>query len=295
MVAMCLLVVIVLSNVGGAFGDTGALSGSGNAGNVAPEVTSWTPPTTDPVSATNFSVTIRDNNTLEDIENIKLVLWLSTASEGDADAVENHYTFRHCQDNNDWWEVGPGSTHITEENCVAPSDNTAQSDTYTFNITLQCEARSGTWSANVYVYDDNDQSDNSLQTFTVSAYFSVSLDDSTLTFSGSPGEENTVPTEAETVVTACANGSYDIEVYGSASWTGAAYEQTFGIDNLQADADNNFAENAVTLSTSGQDVWSAQDPGENQTDNIYWELDFPVPLRDDIYTATITVEVKAAG
>jgi len=293
---MCLLVVMVLSSVGGAFGAEDTLSASGNSNNVAPEVTSWSPPNADPVSADNFSVTIRDNNTLKDIENIKLVLWLSTASEGDADAVENHYTFWHCQDNNDWWEVGPSAidAHITEENCVAPSDNTAQSDNYTFNITLQCEARSGTWSANVYVYDDNDQSDNSLQTFTVNAYFSVSLDDSTLTFSGSPGEENTVPTEAETVVTVCANESYDIEVYGSENWTGAAFDQTFGIDNLQADADNNFAENAVTLSTSAENVWIAQDPGEDQTDNIYWELDFPIPLRDDVYTATITVKVVAA-
>jgi len=293
---MCLLVVMVLSNVGGAFGAEDTLSASGNSNNVAPEVTSWSPPTTDPVAATSFSVTIRDNNTLEAIENIKLVLWLSTASEGDADAVENHYTFWHCKDNNDWWEVGPSAidAHITEENCVAPSDNNAQSDNYTFNITLQCEARSGDWSANVYVYDDNDQSDNSLQTFTVNAYFSVSLDDSTLTFSGSPGDDDTVPTEAETVVTVCANESYDIKVYGT-DWTGAAHSQTFGIDNMQADEDNDFA-NAVTLSTdtTGQDVWSAQGAGEDQVDNIYWELDFPVPLRDDIYAATITVKVVAA-
>lgn len=294
---MCLAAVMVFFNAGAAFGVTDTLTASGNSSNVAPEVTSWTPPTTDPASATNFSVTIRDNNTLEDIENIKLVLWLAAASEGDADAVENHYTFWHCQDNNDWWEAGPSGSdeHITEASCVPPSDNTQQSDTYTFNVTLQSEARSGTWNANVYVYDDNDASDNEVQTFAVNSYFSVSLDDTTLTFSGSPGDTNTVPTEAETVVTATANESYDIEVYGGENWTGTTYGQTFGIDNLQADADNNFAADAVTLSTSGQDAWSAQDPGEDQTDNIYWELDFPIPLRDDVYTATITVEVKAAG
>jgi hypothetical protein len=201
----------------------------------------------------------------------------------------------HRQDNNDWWEVGPGTSHITKGSCVAPADNTQQSGAYTFNITLQNVARSGAWKANVYVYDDNGLSDNRLATFTVNSYFSVSLDDATLTFSGSPGSNDTLPAEGATVVTASANESYDIEVYGSANWTGAAYGKTFGIDNLQADADNNFAAGAVTLSTSGQDVWSAKNPGASQANNVYWQLDFPNPLRDDVYTATVTVEVKATG
>lgn len=268
-------------------------SGSAAGGNLTAEVTSVTAPdSVDPQAEENFPSTVQDNNTLADIDNVVLKVFLTTAGEGAADAIENHYTFTFTAVDNVWTETGPGpdNDHLITTSCTYPSDLALQSDNYKFVIKLSAVATIGEWTAKWIATDDNNAEGSKTDTFSVTEYISMEIDDTTLTFSGNPGDIDIQPSpEQPTVCTVYTNKTFKISAKLSADWLGGTHGGTIGMENTEAARTAGKA-SAVTLSNAYAIVWTDVAPGEPVIKDIYWFLDLPVPLRDDVYTTTFYVQ-----
>lgn len=278
-------------------------SGSAAVGNVAPvagllflEETGGTPVTDiNPDVYYNFTITVTDNNSLEDIDHIYLYVYYPSTNEGGADNEENHYTFTYTEPNT--WQENNMTGHINTGQCVKPSDLTVQTDNYTFQIKVGTEATPtnvDNWRAKFYVYDKDspaNSNDNTLS-FDVNEYIQIVLDDTTLTFSGDPNDSDVTPSEQPTVATITSNVNYDVDAKLSDTWIGTTYSKTIPTTNTQAAQDAGHT-GEVNLTTSYQTVWNNV-AYTVTTKDIYWFLDIPVPLRADDYTVTFSVQAIKA-
>lgn len=269
-------------------------SGEGTAGNVAPTVPSAEPSPDNqisPESTEMFNCTVKDNNTLADIDNVKLILYTTAAGEGGDDAVENHYTFWFDPSDNSW-NSALGAEYIVPGSY--PSDLTKDNDNYNFAVKLSGGAKAGTdWNAMWIAVDDNAASENKTDTFEVLEYISLSIDINTQTFSGAPGASGLAASEEPGYITCTVSSgtNFDIETKLGADWIGTAYGGTIGADNTHA-----FGETpTIDLSLVYQNVWTNETFGENVDRTVTYTLDLPMPLRDDVYTATINIKAEATA
>lgn len=305
--ALPMVVCLLLAGVGTAplaLADNASATGSATGGNLTPEVTSVDITTTgdvpdntlDAETEYKFKATVRDNNTLADISTVVLKLYTAVAGEAGADENKSHYTFTFTAIDDVWTETGPGpdNVHLVTTSCVKPSDLTVQSDNYVFVVKLSGAAESiPDWTAKWIATDDNSLVGNNTKTFEVNEYISLAIDDATLTFSGSPGDTDRTPTETPTVATVTANDNFSVQVKLSADWSGVAFSQTIGMDNTKAAQDAEKT-GVVTMKATYENVWSNVGFGANVQKDLYWFLDLPVPLRDDVYTVTFTVNATKA-
>lgn len=267
-------------------------AGSATGGNVAPLVTSVTAPdTVDSLVEYNFPCTVSDANTLADITTVVLKLYVTTVGEAEADAKENHYTFTFTASDNTWTETGPGpgNEHLITESCTYPSDLSVQADNYKFVVKLAGIAKPTTWTAKWIATDDNDASGNNTDVFTVTDYIALGIDDKSLTFSGNPGDTDIAAGEAPTICTVTANNTFKVQARLSGDWMGTTHGGTIAMSNTEAAQDVDKTAGVKTLSTTYADIWTGVSYGEDVAKNLYWFLDFPDILRDDVYTTTVWV------
>ncbi len=266
-------------------------------GNAVPEVlNSFTPATVDPNTAFDVKVEVRDNDNISDIEEVWLKVYENTKTQGDADDTRDHYTFKWVRAGDDnWFEVGPDGTspydHLVVASCSAGSD-TENTDNFTFNIKLgKTASPNNKWNVWVKVMDNASEQDNQefSNKFDVNDYISVQLDDSTLTFSGSVGQSDVVPSEQPTTVTVSTNVNFDVKVKLSGDWTGPR-GGTIPMANTQAAQDASHT-GEVVLSSTYQAVWSSVGYGEDVQKDVYWFLDIPSPCLGDEYSTTVYVSV----
>lgn len=263
--------------------------------NVTPEVLdSFAPASVDPNSAFDVKVEVRDNDYISDVDEIWLKIYASAKGEGDADSVRDHYTFTWVRGTG-FSEVGPGTgEHINEGSCQAGNDaNTT--DNFKFNIVLGKTACPGNWDVWAKVVDSASEEDSEefLAKFSVNEYSSLSIDDATLTFSGNPGETDKAASENPTVCTIDSNTDFKIQVKLSGDWSGSVYGGSIPMANTYADQDGS-SPYTVTLTAGYQDLWPSVGWGEGVARDCYWFLDFPVPLRDDVYSTTMYLNVVKA-
>lgn len=269
--------------------------------NIAPEVlNSFTPASADPNSAFDVKVEVRDNDGISDIEEVWLKVYENTKSQGDADSARDHYTFKWVRAGADnWFEVGPDSTspydHLVVASCSA-GDDAKTTDNFMFNIKLGVTASpNNKWSVWVKVVDNAGEQDNQefANKFDVNEYMSLSIDDATLTFSGDPGETDKAASENPTVCTVDANFDFNIQVKLSGDWSGATFGGSIPMASTHADQ-NGSSPWDLNLSAIYQPIWSSVGWGEDVIKNVYWFIDFPLPLRDDVYSTTFYVNVVKA-
>lgn len=266
--------------------------GEATAGNIAPEVTSAEPSPDNIVDLTlaseNFNCTVRDNNTLADIDNVQLILYTTDATVDGENHIENHYVFWFDPTDNSFYSV-LGAAYIDNESSSYPSDLTENSDNYNFVVKLSGGAKAGTdWHAKWTAVDDNENIGSMSDTFEVLEYISLSILPATQTFSGDPGDMGQTATEGAITCTVTANTNFDIATKLFADWEGTTYGGTIGADNTHASGGS-----SIDLSTVYADVWTNVTFGEDVTNDITYTLDLPVPLRDDVYTATININAEA--
>lgn len=271
-----------------------SISGSVTVSNVAPTVSAITPSTTTVTPGQYFTitVTVSDDNSLNDINKVQIVVYSSSVLQGDADNARNHYTF--TWDKTNGWAGSPAG-YIDTTGSSIPADLSATSGDWIFRIKLDETAEATTWTIYAYVEDASAESASSTSTsaFSVNVYISFSLDDTALSFSGTPGSLDVQAAENPTVVTITSNVNVNINVYGSGDWTGQTYGQTIPLANLEA-AQDGTKTGAITLSTAAQALYTAVPYGKGVTKNIYWFLDIPTGLRADTYTVTLYVDVTQA-
>jgi len=259
--------------------------------NVPPEVLACTTPgSVDPNSAFDVKVTVRDYNKLSDIKEVWVVLYSSSVSREDPDAVRDHYTFKWVRGEG-FSEVGPGTNneHLVIAGCSAGDDDQI-SDDWTFRVRLGKVAEPVSWNVWAKAVEtlDNEDSETFTGKFTVNVYLELSLDDTALTFSGLQGE-TLAASENPTVATVTANVDFDIQVKGAGDWSGPG---TLLLSNTKADKDGSSPYD-LELSTSWQSLWTGVGWGEDVQKNIYWFLAVPIDTTPGNYTNTMYVRVSS--
>lgn len=265
-------------------------SGEGTAGNIAPTVPSAAPSPDNqvaPQNKENFNCTVKDNNTLADIENVQLILYTTDAGVDGENHVENHYVFWFDPSDNTFYSV-LGASYIDNENSSYPSDLTKDNDNYNFVVKLSGGAVAGVdWNAKWIAVDDNEVSGDNSTTFEVLEYISLSISPDTQSFTGDPGDTGLAASPSAITCTVSSGTNFDIETRLGADWSGAAYGGTIGADNTHA-----LGEVSVDLTTDYQNVWTDETLGQGVEKTVTYTLDLPMPLRDDVYTATIYINAK---
>ncbi len=275
--------------------------GTTTVGNATPSVTQVqitelgdTPVSTlDPWTYYKVKVTVSDANTLGDIDDVVVKMYTTAAGEGGSDNEVNHYTFKYDATTTTWSEIGPDGTepydHLDTVGCEAPTPLTGESGTYVFKVRLAKVAEpssSSGWTTKGIATDNDAASGDNTTTFDVNEYISLTIDDSTLTFSGAPGDTNVAPTEQPTLCTISTNSNFDIDVKVSGDWAGATHGGSIPAANTKAAQDGSHT-GEISLSMTYQTLWSNVDFGESVEKDIYWFLNIPSPQRDDSYTTTV--------
>ena len=277
------------------------IPGSTTISNVPPEVISVSiktlanvnDNTLNPQTQYKFIATVRDNNNLTGIENILLKLYTNEAGENAADAVENHYTFLFRASDNTWMEIGPGqfNDHLTTGLCVKPSKLSVVSDEYKFVVNLSSVTTptiGGGWTAKWMVTDDNGSSNSNTKTFDVNEYLVLMIDDTKLTISAYPGQNDLQPAENPTIVTVTANYNFNIQCKLSGDLIGSTFHDRIPMSNIKATQDASHT-SEIKLSDNYGNLWSNIGNGEFVEKDIYWFADIPYPLSGDAYTADFYV------
>jgi len=293
---------IALATVPTVVADTA--SGSASVGNVNPQVVGLNSgtATVNPESTFTVYTKVRDNNTLDDIDNVVVKVYENVASATSANSKDNHYEFWFDPSDNSWhvgggWTNEQGSPYIDTSASSYPSDLTASEDNYNFVIRLNGTANwSNDWNAFVEVTDTQPASDNSesVNEFGVAKYVTYSVDVSSLEWTnlspattGNACDNNTGNPIVSSIET---NVSYDLRD-NVANWSGPT---TIGADNTWFNSTDSYS-TATRMSTTLQDVVSNQSEGEALTENIFHYLDIPSGTPSGTYTTTFTIEVAEAA
>jgi hypothetical protein len=249
----------------------------------------------DPQTNYRFVVTVRDNNTLSDIENILLELYLDNRDL--PDSRRNDYRFLFRASDNSWSELGPDTDnrHIVAVSCVHPSNLTQTTDNYVFVVKFDVIAQPTTgtqWDAYAKATDDNGLTGELTATdkFAVNDYVSLTVSVSNLIFNGSPGQDNVEPTVQPTVATVDANVGFKIHCKVD-DWEGTVDNtKIIGAENTKA-AQTATHDNEIILRTTYYDnLWSNVNYGEDVARNIYWFLNIPGSASDPSYTTIFYVK-----
>jgi hypothetical protein len=239
----------------------------------------------DPQINYRFIVSVTDNNTLANISTVELKLYVDNILL--PDSRRNHYSFKFTASGT-WEEIGPDNDgrHLVTDNCIAP-DNTQTSGGYVFVVKFDVIAQPIQWGTYAKATDNSNLTDNLTDPnkFNVNNYISLTVDDSTLTFNGSPGQNDVEPEEQPTVATVDTNNVFVIQCKVD-DWTGSR-GGNIGADNTKAAKDASHT-GEITLSTSYK-ILLPGGPGENVANDIYWFLNIPSSARDPSYTTIFYV------
>lgn len=285
----------------------GEASGSADVGNAAPEIISMTVENNaaddinTPESYFLFKVTVRDNNSLADIDNVIVMVYENSLADTDADNKENHYTFWFDPSDNSWHSSpatnAQGDNFIDIDSSSYPDDLTDNADNYVFRILINGTAAwDNDWNAYAKV-DDGTATDTSesANEFGVGVYIAYTLDVSTLEWSALsvPSTNNACDNNTDNpMVTGIeTNVSFDVRNKMD-NWSYSTY--TIGADNTSF-YKTDTVESEITMDTDYKDVHTAVGEGEALTENIYYWLDIPTATPKGLYQSTFYIEVVETG
>ena len=173
-----------------------------------------------------FYVNVSDANTLDDIAQVTLEMWVN-ANQG-ADNPTYRYKFQYTETTpNDgsfagtWSQLYPTTgTYFNNANCLTPVATTSNSGSYVFAMTLHKTAKAGTWNYNATTTDSTPvKATASTKTFNVYKHLDMTYD----TGGGSQNFAWTASIGAQNIA-----DTFDITVTSNAPYTfSAAYENRF--------------------------------------------------------------------
>ena len=266
--ALAVVVIIAIGTaVLPAMADTeGSSTGSFNLGNVAPQVTvvalyesnestsasEMTPPTEYAVK-----IDVSDSNTLNDIDEIKVVIKKDGYSG--SDDVHNQSTYKWTHSG--WQFVGPTGTNWSLETSSAPGDLTKTADTWWLHFKPSKVATEANWDIEVTATDNSSATGtNSTQDIPMQLYIEISAVDASYSFGnvnlGTTGNNITDPNDGNIQVTAIANGAYKLESKTNTTWTGKNTSDEATVDSTGTldDGEIRLIDNAANSYSGGTNV-----------------------------------------
>ena len=320
------LAVVVIIAIGTAvlpaMADTeGSSTGSFNLGNVAPQVTAVAlyksdenEPANEMTPPTEYAVKIdvSDSNTLNDIDEIKVVIKKDGYSG--SDDVHNQSTYKWTPSGN-WQFVGPTGTNWSLETSSAPGDLTKTADTWWLHFKPSKVATEANWSINVTVNDGTATDTGSVQGIPMQLYIEISAINASYSFKGvnlnTTANPIKDPGDGNIQVTAIANGAYKLQSKTNTTWTGQNTSDVATVDpgtgtlddgeiRLIDNAANNYDDGSKVKTDEYQPI-AGYDPLSGPTDEngaslaIYQWLDVAAEgLLPDTYQGTYYVQIADA-
>lgn len=300
--SLCIFSAVSMS-VGPALADT--ISGEATVSNVSPEVIgenstqSWT---VDPESSFDIRVQVRDNDTLADVENVRLEVYNDQGGIGDPDestSEVNHYTFWFDPSDNTWhcpMTDSDGTTVYIDGGASSyPSDLSVDKDNYVFNITLDTEASpvDDNWACWAEV-DDGTAKDNSefCHSGTVNSRKVITVEESSIEWSGLEQGTTENPSDNNPIgVIVDSNGGFNVQSKVD-DWSGPTTipaENTTMENDADLDAATEFGK--VSMSTTYDNVYEGAQHDENVHTPINYYLDIPSDAPGGTYTTTFYIDV----
>mgnify|MGYP000335991923 CR=1 FL=1 len=302
-------------------GTTDSSTGSFNLGNVAPQVTvvalyesnestsasEMTPPTEYAVK-----IDVSDSNTLNDIDEIKVVIKKDGYSG--SDDVHNQSTYKWTHSG--WQFVGPTDTLWSLETSSAPGDLNATAGTWWLHFKPSKVATEANWDIEVTAKDNSSAtSTNSTQDIPMRLYIEISAVDASYSFGNvtlnTTKNNITDPDDGNIGVTAIANGAYKLKSKTNTTWTGQNTSDVATVNSSSGTLDDGeirLIDNAANNYNGGSKVktdeyqaiagyGSLTGPTDENgaSHNIYQWLDVAAEgLLPDTYQGTYYVQIADA-
>ena len=264
-------------------------SGTAGVSNIAPVVTGATVDQARSDDTFQLTVTVRDNNTLEDIDRVEVVMWdTATSTFGGANEASKHYSFRW---NSTGWYEDDLSGHLVTGD--APT-LTAASGSWNFNLTFTGLSVVGNWTLRATAVDD-DGASSSLDAYIVRDRLKVSAFTRDVAnqrlyarllyaHDDTPVENGSV---AYVGLTASSNSSgwavFDLTQASNYDWGQEAYGTTDDLYGVTSTSQNM----TVTLAKYGKVIGGDAAPTTGSWDGSTLSLDFGLP------TGTYSTEITS--
>ncbi|MEM1704409.1 MAG: hypothetical protein QW623_01450, partial [Candidatus Hadarchaeales archaeon] len=198
------------------------------------------------------------------------------------------YTWLANKSNGTWeFSCPTGSPYIDPAGSSMVENSQTKSYITTFKVRVAKTAVPGSWDIAVRVTDKFGLQSELKRTDAIimAVYLEMSVDKSTLTFSGKQGE-SVYASESPITATVTANENFYLEVKAAGDWVK-------GADTMPASATKAKGEGDwVALSTTYQAVWSNVSYGEDVQKQIQWRLDIPADAVPGDYTNTFYLRIK---
>ena len=303
-------------------GTEGSSTGSFNLGNAAPSVTVALYESNESTSASQMTppteyavkIDVSDSNTLNDIDEIKVVIKKDGYSG--SDDVHNQSTYNWTPSGG-WQFEGPTGTNWTlETNSSEPDDLNATAGTWWLHFKPSKVATEANWDIEVTANDNSSATDtNSTQNIPMLLYIEISAVDASYSFEGV--DLNTTanpikdPTDGNIQVTAIANGAYKLESKTNTTWTGQNTSDVATVNSSSGTLDDgeirlidnaaNSYSDGTNVSTSAYQTIAGYNNNSGPTDesgalhDIYQWLDVAAEgLLPDTYQGTYYVQIADA-
>jgi hypothetical protein len=248
---------------------------------IVPSVTEWTP-----YSWVTVTVTVQDQDM--NLENIYLMAYESSLDNTAPDSTRNHYTWTASKSGGSWQFSCPlGSAFIDTAGCSVQEDSQTKTYTATFKVRVAKTAAPGNWDLYASAVDSQDGYDylENANAISVAVYLEMTLNRSTLTFSGTQGQ-SVIASESPVTATVTANVSFNLQVRAAGNWVSGG--NTMPASATKAKGEGDWA----SVSTTYQNVWTNVSYGEDVQKNIEWRLDIPSDAVPGTYTNTFYVRVS---
>ena len=248
-------------------GTEGSSTGSFNLGNAAPSVTVALYESNESTSASEMTppteyavkIDVSDSNTLNDIDEIKVVIKKDGYSG--SDDVHNQATYNWTPSGG-WQFEGPTGTGWSLETSKTPGDLTVTSDTWWLHFKPSKVATEANWSINVTVNDNSSATAmDSVQDIPMLLYVEISAVDASYSFGnvnlGTTENNITEPSDGNIQVTAIANGAYKLESKTNTTWTGQNTSDVATVDpgtGTLDDGEIRLIDNAANSYSGGTNV-----------------------------------------
>jgi len=248
-----------------------------------------------------FYVNVSDANSLDDIKEVQLDINVGGFQNADDPIRHYQFTYTETMANNNgiagtWAQVQPTAADNYLNTCTAPTDPTASSGSYVFNITLNKTAKAGNWESQGKATDDSASVTNSgVGGFAVYKYLEMTYTTgATMNFGWAGAEPGDTNLQEAFSVQVTANTPYTL----AAAYDNMPYNSTAGMtwgEEPSLEVVHSSTRRDVTNFTAVGyvDWYTSTGGGFNTWTSHTMELDIPATLRKLTYTG-MTIYIRAS-
>jgi len=186
-----------------------------------------------------------------------------------------------------------GETSRTSSSCSVASHPDANTTRYNCSVTIWYWDADGSWTINATVSDKTpSESQNASITVDLGTLDAISIVESSLSFTGSPGTDNVPSSPEPQKINNTGNQNY-----GTIQVTGIDFRNTtiIGVSNVTMNRTDSNGPGDILVNNSAQTLTGGTlNKGNNSLENIYFWLDIPESTQPGTYNALSAWTISAS-